>query len=97
MKKIINSPYMTWFRKSFLNRIHKEISTDKEMYCCLVKSWHSWFICWKDLKEVNENLTSKQIIQFLRTYGYELNCTKIWFDSKTERLAFLQECIDKCK
>ena len=52
---------MKWFRNDFLNKIYNDISTDNERFCCHVNSWHKLFICWKDLKEVEENQKSNFI------------------------------------
>ena len=96
IKNFINSDNMKWFRKSFLLRIQNDISSEKRFYCCYVDSWHSIFICWKDLKEVQENLQS---IHIREPFTSELNftCREVWFDSKTERLLFLEECLLKFK
>lgn len=96
MKRIINSDRMSWFRKSFLTKIEKEILIYKYRYCCHVKSWHSIFICWKDLKEVQENLDSKYIIDHIKNENY-FDCSNVWFYSRTHRLNFLDECLAKFK
>lgn len=95
MERIINSNMFKWFRKSFLKTIHNRIEIDKSLFCCNVKSWHSWFICWKDLKEVQENLDSEYIHESLKGKDTILDCGYVWFMSKQNRLAFLKECLNK--
>jgi hypothetical protein len=96
MKRIINSDRMSWFRKSFLTKIRKEIFIKKYEYCCHVKSWHTIFICWKDLKEVKENLNSKYIKEYIKEDKY-YTCSEIWFRTHNDRLNFLDECLAKFK
>ena len=93
IKNFINSEKMKWFRKSFLNKIYNDISTDNERFCCHVNSWHKLFICWKDLKEVEENQKSN----FIKYYynNSDLICGNVWFNNKTDRMDFLKECISK--
>ncbi len=86
---------MWWFRKSFLKRIYKQIKSGNEKYCCLVWSWHSVFICWKDLKEVQDNITSHYISERVRGNKDNQNCGNVWFYTKGARLGFLNECITK--
>ena len=86
---------MWWFRKSFLKRIYKRIKSEKVDYCCLVWSWHSVFICWKDLKEVQDNITSHYISEHVRGNKDNRNCRNVWFYTKGDRLGFLNECITK--
>lgn len=81
---------MKWFRKSFLKTIHSDILNNNYHYCCKVQTWHKLFICWKDLKEVKENMNSKQL-NGLSTY----TCSFNWFDDKENRLEFLEECLKK--
>lgn len=99
--KLINSRLGKSFRLSFLNRILKDIVTDEKMYCCHVDSWHSRYICWKDLKEVKENHDSRYVFTNERMWksideGY-FNCSREWFDTKMYRVKFLEECIDNCE
>jgi hypothetical protein len=90
MKILINSPLMKWFRKSFLKAIYFQILHNKKRHCCHVRTWHSLFVCWKDLKEVKQNMTSKQLRNW-KSY----TCKLCWFDNKEKRLDFLKECIQK--
>ena len=92
MKKFINSEKLKWFRQSLLEKIRKNVLEDKDRFCCNVRCWESVFICWKDLKEVEENLSSKYIRDL---QNWSLDCRHVWFDSKEDRLAFLKECISK--
>lgn len=96
MKTLINSDMMSWFRKSFLTKIKKDILEGKNRYCCLVESWHTYFICWKDLKEVKENLDSEYIISFIKNYNL-LNSSEVWFNTNRDRLDFLDQCLAKFK
>lgn len=86
---------MKWFRKSFLKKIYKNISTHKDKYCCCVNSWHKLFICWKDLKEVKEVSQSFDFDTSLVPSISLLNCRGVWFLDRFERLDFLNECISK--
>lgn len=94
---IINSKFGIRFRLSFLKRIHKEISNNKQYYCCAVNSWHSYFICWKDIREVQDNLNSNKICKIAREHitGQKLifNCSFSWFDNKYNRILFLIKVI----
>lgn len=90
MKTLINSSLMKWFRKSFLTKIHSDILYNKKYYCCKVNSWHSFFICWKNLKEVKENMNSKELKEIT-----EYSCNFSWFYNKVGRLEFLKECLMK--
>jgi len=93
IKNFINSESMKWFRKSFLNKIYNDILTDKKRFCCHVNSWHKLFICWKDLKEVEEN----QYSNFIKLHynPSDLICRNTWFYEKSDRIEFLKECISK--
>ncbi len=86
---------MKWFRKSFLKKIYKNISTDKDRFCCKVNSWHTFFISFKDLKEVKENQKSDFIKSYFNGLDLPLKCYRVWFISKSDRIDFLQECINK--
>lgn len=94
MKEFINSNYMKWFRKLFLKYlIKKVIFSKRSYYLCLHTTIYSLFICWKDLKEVQNNLNSK----YIKTYIKEsevYNCSVVWFDSNIERHLFLRECLE---
>lgn len=98
IKQMINSYYFKWFRKSFLNKIYNTIehgnTTD---YCCNVKSWHTLFICWKDLKEVKENMNSDALSEFIKKNISKQDCSFVWFPTRKDRLKFLKECLDKFK
>lgn len=97
MKRIINSDIMSWFRKSFLTKIRKEIFKHYGYgYCCHVNSWHKTFICWKDLKEVQENLDSEYIIDYIKKDKL-FTCSNAWFRNPNDRLNFLDECLNKFK
>lgn len=96
MKKLINSKFGKAFRKSYLKAIRKQIITNKEIYCCNVITWHRIFICWKDLKEVKENMNSEHLrTRMLKPTVW--TCVYSWFFTKESRVKFLNECIDKFK
>ncbi len=90
MKTLINTRLFKPFRKAFLKTIYAEIISGNETYCCHVWSRYKFFICWKNLKEVKENMNSK----YLRS-NIKYTCDRIWFYSKEDRLAFLRECLIK--
>ena len=90
MKKIINSKYFKRFRRSFLKTILHRIESHKDKFCCHIITWHRAFICWKDLKEVQENLNSKHL-----WLNENYSCKNVWFITREERIAFLKECISK--
>jgi len=90
MKALINSRLFKPFRKSFLKKIENNIVIEKDYFCCKVRSWHSIFICWKNLKEVEANMDSKYLNK-----GLSYNCKFSWFNTKSQRLNFLDECLLK--
>lgn len=98
MKRIINSNTQLgrWFRRTYLTTISNSIFWEKEEYCCWVVTWQRLFICWRNLKEVQENLNSSYIGYHIKQYNL-LDCENPWFHTKEERLGFLQECLDKIK
>jgi hypothetical protein len=67
------------------------------LYCCYVISWHRLFICWKELKEVKENMNSNTLFNFIRKNVSNQHCGLPWFSNKENRLNFLKECLDKFK
>jgi len=83
------------FRKSYLEEIHRQISSGKERVCCMVKCKQSVFICWKDLKEVQDNMDSEFLRIWIRQDKREQNCSRVWFVYTSHRLEFLKECLDK--
>lgn len=91
MEKFINSWAMKWFRKSFLKKIKSKIEK-KDKFCCQVKTWHKIFICWKNLKEVEENMIQTT---YLKQNVRDFDCDTSWFYNKEDRLSFLEECIKK--
>lgn len=90
MKALINTKVFKLFRKSFLERIRQNIFATKENYCCAVFSWHRFFICWKNLKEVKENMHSKFLIE-----RENYDCKGVWFINRHDRINFLTECLLK--
>lgn len=91
MKKIINSRYFKWFRKGFLRKIYIDILHEDANFCCYVRSWHRIFICWKDLKEVKENMDS-----VYKDLDHKV-CVAPWFSSKENRIKFIAECLIKLR
>lgn len=95
MKKLINSKYGKSFRKSFLEKIHSNLSTGKSSFCCHVMSWHRLFICWKDLKEVKDNMLSGYLRESVKNNIGKQNCTEAWFWGPSDRIEFIKECLNK--
>ncbi len=95
MKKIINSKFFKNLRKKYLQKIYDEISNDNKEFCCHVIIKLGMFICWKNLKEVKDNMNSLYLRYEIRTIKANQTCEKAWFENKEIRLLFLQECLDK--
>ena len=102
MKKFINSKYMKWFRKLFLQHLYNKLSIhmetySKHMFLCQVNCIYGIFISWMDLKEVRDNLDSSYILDYVKKVDEFPNKDIVWFDRNTDRLLFLGECLDKLK
>ena len=102
MKTLINSKYMKWFRKLFLLHLYNELSIHMErygkpMFLCQVKCIYGIFISWIDLKEVRDNLDSSYILNSAKQLDSFPNKDIVWFDRDTDRLLFLEECLNKFK
>ena len=102
MKKLINSKYMKWFRKLFLQYLYNELclhmeTCSKPMFLCNVECICGMFISWTDLKEVRDNLDSSYILNSVKQLDSFPNKDIVWFDRNTDRLLFLEECLDKFK
>lgn len=84
---------MKWFRKMYLTNIYNKIHSGKENFCCIAskKTIYSLFICWKNLKEVKENMNSTYLTTYISNYSCKMNR----FNYKTDRLSFLKECLTK--
>lgn len=93
-ERLINSRLGKPFRRSFLREISRQILIGEQIYCCHVHSWHSKLICWKYLKEVQENHNSDYLNFYVRNNSY-LYCELCWFENRYDRLAFIRECINK--
>ena len=95
MRILINSFLFRWFRRSFLKAIYKDINSGNNQFCCHVKSWHSKLICWKELREVQDELESTTLLcedlRYIKDYG----CRCWWFNSSQDRLQFIQDCINR--
>lgn len=98
MKTLINSDFLLarMFRKSYLKKLHHVVTT-KVFYCCHVNTWHRLFICWKDLKEVKENMTSIYLKDHVRENIEERHCANVWFSCMHNRKSFLEECLKNFK
>jgi hypothetical protein len=100
INKFINSDYCIRFRRIYILSLMGyiksglEINPDKNYYICLIKTRQSKWICWKDLKEVRENLNSEFIREPIRMSG-RFTCDNSWFSSNSDRLSFLNQCLDK--
>lgn len=92
---IINSNGMSFFRKLFLKRILNHIKTHKATYCCYVEGFYSWFICWKELKEVKDNMNSNYLRDSIKSGLKTPSCAIAWFTDRCDRVAFLKECLAK--
>ena len=102
MKKLINSKYMKWFRKLFLQYLYNELcihieTYSKPMFLCNVKCICGMFISWIDLKEVRDNLDSSYILNSAKQLDSFPNKNIVWFDRNIDRLLFLEECLNKFK
>ena len=102
MKILINSRYMKWFRRLFLQHLYNKLSIhmetySKDMFLCHVKCIYGIFISWMDLKEVRDNLDSSYILNSVKQLDSFPNKDIVWFDKNTDRLLFLEECLDKFK
>ena len=102
LKQLINSDLGKSFRKKYLqNILHYIEKTPKKKndyylgnirFCCHYSGWDSFLICWKELKEVKEHMGSSHL-RHLTKY----NCREVWFETNTERICFLKECISEIK
>ena len=102
MKILINSKYMKWFRKLFLQYLYNELclhmeTYSKPMFLCNVKCICGMFISWTDLKEVRDNLDSSYILNSVKQLDSFPNKDIVWFDRNIDRLLFLEECLNKFK
>ena len=102
MKKLINSKYMKWFRKLFLQYLYNELclhmeTYSKPMFLCQEHCIYGTFISWIDLKEVRDNLDSSYILNSVKQLDSFPNKDIVWFDTNTDRLLFLEECLNKFK
>ena len=102
MKILINSKYMKWFRKLFLQYLYNKLSIHMEkygrpMFLCEVKCICGMFISWTDLKEVRDNLDSSYILNSVKPFDTFPNKNIVWFDRNIDRLLFLEECLNKFK
>ena len=102
MKKLINSRYMKWFRKLFLQHLYNKLSIHMEkygrpMFLCEVKCIYGIFISWMDLKEVRDNLDSSYILNPVKQFDTFPSKDIIWFNRNIDRLLFLEECLNKFK
>ena len=102
MKKLINSRYMKWFRKLFLQYLYNKLSIHMEkygrpMFLCEVKCIYGIFISWIDLKEVRDNIDSSYILHPVKPFDTFPSKDIVWFNRNIDRLLFLEECLNKFK
>ena len=102
MKTFINSKYMKWFRRLFLQHLYNKLSIymetyNKPMFLCQVKCIYGIFISWMDLKEVRDNLDSNYILRSVKRFNTFPNKHIVWFNRNIDRLLFLEECLNKFK
>ena len=102
MKTLINSKYMKWFRKLFLQHLYNKLSIHmekygKHMFLCHVKCIYGIFISWMDLKEVRDNLDSSYILNPVKQFDTFPSKDIVWFNRNIDRLLFLEECLNKFK
>lgn len=89
---------MKWFRRLYILDLISKVEKkggryDEDIFLCLQYSIYSLFICWKELKEVQDNLDSEHIYSDIRCYEL-FNCDNVWFHSNRQRIAFLKECLN---
>lgn len=92
---LINSFLFKNYRKKLIEKLYFNISKEHYLYCCRIPI--SKFICWKDLKEVKENMYSEFLIYNIRKHIEYQHCGTVWFNNREGRLSFLNECLDKFK
>ena len=102
MKVLINSKYMKWFRKLFLQHLYNKLSIHmekygKHMFLCQVKCIYGIFISWMDLKGVRDNLDSSYILHPVKQFDTFPNKDIVWFNRNIDRLLFLEECLNQFK
>ena len=102
MKILINSKYMKWFRKLFLQYLYNELclhmeTCSKHMFLCNVRCIYGIFISWMDLKEVRDNLDSSYILNPVKQFDTFPSKDIVWFNRNIDRLLFLEECLNKFK
>jgi hypothetical protein len=95
-KQLIHSFWFKGYRKYILETILSNITNNNYEFCCHVIFKGQSFICWKDLKEVQETLqTTKTIITWKEYLRNNPNCATVWFEGREQRIAFLEECLEK--
>jgi hypothetical protein len=95
MKKLIVES--KWFQRSFLKAVRKRIFKKEDFYCCKVFTWHRFFCNFYQLKVVNENNNSSYLLEYFKGAHLRKLPFHQWFDTRSDRLAFLDECLQKLK
>jgi hypothetical protein len=95
MKKLIIES--KWFQRSFLKAVRKRIFKKEDFYCCDVLIWHIFFCSFNKLKVVNENHNSIYLSEHVKSTNLKYQYHAIWFNNRKDRLAFLDECLEKLK
>jgi hypothetical protein len=95
MKKLIIES--KWFQRRFLKAVKKRILNETSFYCCNVFTWHILFCHFNELKVVNENHNSVYLRELIKSTNLRLMSSINWFPTTKDRLAFLDECLEKLK
>lgn len=89
---MINTFLFKWYRKRCLQKTYNIIREGNYKYCCSIT--HS-LINFSEIKEVIENNKSVYLHSDMRGCYLPRLSNIGWFSSKTDRLKFLQECLNK--
>ena len=95
MKKLIVES--KWFQRGFLKAVKKRILNETSSFCCNVFTWHIFFCSFNKLKVVNENNNSIYLRELVKSTNLRLMSSINWFPTTVDRLAFLDECLEKLK
>lgn len=95
IKLYINSRFGKKIRKEILEKIHDSLEDRTNKFCCHVRHGYNLLICWKNLKEVKENMNSIQLDSEIRNDKKYQTCEHAWFSCRERRIAFIEECLNK--
>ena len=93
----INSKFGKNIRREKKKKILDSLERRSFGYCCNIRHGYNLLICWKNLKEVKENMNSIHLASEIRNNRKLQNCGYSWFDSRECRIAFIKECLNKLK